>query len=163
MHSSIIRTYEDVTWHGISGDRWERKYRTCYSYCQWTFSDSCSVCAYRQQSYLLAYVYFRLRIFLSCLRGRGLRASWKESVKSRGADEDDDDDDESRSDAGCSNAEFNRVDWFHGKNSAPICTRISPCPGRRSSPFAQRREISPIHSCNCAKSNCTEADRVVLD
>lgn len=29
--------------------------------------------------------------------------------------------------------------------------------------FAQRREISPIHPCNCAKSNCIEANRVVLD
>lgn len=131
-----------------------------YSYSQWILSDSCSVCAYRRQSYLLAYVYFRLRIFLSCLRGRGLKTSWKESVKSRGAA---DDDDESRSNAGYSNAEFNRIDWFHGKNSAPICTRISSLLRRRSSPFAKRREISPIHSCNCTKSNCTEADRVVLD
>jgi len=159
MHSCVTRTYEDVTWHGISGEEIGKRENIGPAIAIAIANELSAIRAASVRigsnpiySHTSTFVY--VFSFPACEAGdweRRERNRWRAEGPTR----------RRRIAFGCSNAEFNRVDWFHGKNSANMHAYIS-VPGSPS-PFAQRRKISPIHPCNCAKSNCTEANQVSLD
>lgn len=154
----VIRTYEDIA-IGMEYPlkRSVEKYRTfLYNHSQWTRSDSSVRIGGRILSTQHTSTFVYVFSFPACEAGdweRRERNRWRERRGRR----------RRRIahlafDAKCSNAEFSRADWFHGKNSAPIWVYLLFAGERskrkkRSSLFAQRREISSIHPYNCIKSD----------